>query len=103
MRSAGGIGTASLVGTAGLTLPMTASPALLVGTKPHPKCLNGLIMSPAMQLRQTAEGRLVAAASFDGADPDADGAVAAAALFDAIQGMIASGAALPPDFHVVRR
>ena len=80
---------------------MIASPALLVRTKPHPKRLNGLVMSPAMQLRQTAEGRLVAAAGFDGADPDADGAVAAAALFDAIKDMIASGASLSPDFHVV--
>ena len=60
---AGGVGTASLVATAGLTLPVTASPALLVVTKPHAKCLNGLVMSPAMQLRQTAEGRLVAADS----------------------------------------
>jgi glycine/D-amino acid oxidase-like deaminating enzyme len=101
--AAGGIGTASLVATAGLTLPMTASPALLVGTKPHTKCLNGLVLSPAMQLRQTAEGRLLAAARFDAADPDADGAVAAAALFDAIKGMIASGASLSPDFHVVGR
>jgi glycine/D-amino acid oxidase-like deaminating enzyme len=101
--AAGGIGTASLVATAGLTLPMTASPALLVGAKLHTKCLNGLVILPAMQLRQTAEGRLVAAAGFDDADPDADGAVAAAALFDAMKGMIASGASLFPDFHVVGR
>jgi glycine/D-amino acid oxidase-like deaminating enzyme len=98
---AGGVGTASLVATAGLTLPIIASAALLVGTKPHSKRLNGLVMSPSMQLRQTAEGRLVAAAGFDDADPDADVAVAAAALFDAIKGMIASGESLSPDFHVV--
>lgn len=60
-------------------------------------------MSPAMQLRQTAEGRLLAAASFDDADPDADGAGAAAALFDAMKGMMASDASLSPDFHVVGR
>ena len=45
--------------------------------------------------------RLVAAASFDDADSDADGAVAAAEVFDAMKGMIASGASLSPDFHVV--
>jgi hypothetical protein len=60
-------------------------------------------MSPRMQLRQTSEGRLVAAASFDGADPDADGAITATALFDAMKGMIASGTSLSPDFHVIGR
>jgi glycine/D-amino acid oxidase-like deaminating enzyme len=51
----------------------------------------------------TTGGRLVAAASFDDAHSDADGAVAAAELFDAMKGMIASGASLSPDFHVVGR
>lgn len=100
---AGGVGTASLVATAGLILPMITSPALLVRTNPHPKRLNGLVMSPAMQLRQTAEGRLVAAAGFNDGAPTADGAVAAAGLFDAIKDMIASSASLSPDFHVVGR
>jgi hypothetical protein len=56
-----------------------------------------------MQLPQTPDGRLVAATGFDDANPDANGAVAAAALFEAMKSMIDSGASLSPDFHVVGR
>jgi glycine/D-amino acid oxidase-like deaminating enzyme len=101
---AAGVGTASLLGTTGLALPMNESPALLVVTQPHPRrLLNGLIMAPELQLRQTGEGRFVAAAGFDDADPGADGAAAAAAVFDTVKGMISSGASVASDFHVVGR
>jgi glycine/D-amino acid oxidase-like deaminating enzyme len=101
---AAGVGTASLLGTAGLALPMTASPALLVVTQPHPRrLLNGLVMAPELQLRQTGKGRFVAAASFDDADPGADGALAAAAVFDTMRRVIAAGASIAPDFHVIGR
>src|SRR5208282_5063003 len=89
---AAGVRTADLVATAGLTLPITASPALLVRTQPHAKLLNGLVMSPAMQLRQTPEGQLVAAVNFRDGNVDADGAVAAAAAFDTLREMIVSDA-----------
>jgi len=98
---AAGAGTADLVATAGLTLPITASPALLVRTQLHAKLLNGLVMSPAMQLRQTPEGRLVAAVNFRDGNVDADGAVAAAAAFDTMRGMIVSDASLVSEAHVV--
>ncbi len=96
---AAGVGTADLVATAGLTLRITASPALLVRTQPHAKRLNGLVMSPAMQLRQTPEGRFVAAVDFK--DTGADGREAAAVAFETIRGMITSVASLVSDSHVV--
>jgi hypothetical protein len=68
-------------------------------TRPHSKLLNGLVLAPAMQLRQTVEGRLVAAAHFDGTGPGDDGAAAAIKLFDAMKGMISSGASLTLDCH----
>ena len=64
---AAGAGAAELVATAGLALPVSAPPALLAATKPLPRLLNGLIMTPELQLRQAADGRLVAAASADAA------------------------------------
>jgi glycine/D-amino acid oxidase-like deaminating enzyme len=100
---ASGAGTANLVATVGLTLPMTASPALLVRTQPYAKRLNGLVMSPAMQLRQTPEGRLVAAVNFEDTSADADGTEAAAAVLNAMRSMIVSGASLSLESHVVGR
>jgi glycine/D-amino acid oxidase-like deaminating enzyme len=75
----------------------------MVVTQPHASCLNGLVMAPEMQLRQTTEGRLVAAAGFAGTDPAADGAAEAAALIDTMRGMIVSGASISPGYHVVGR
>ena len=98
---AAGVGTTDLVATVGLTLPMTASPALLVYTQPYAKRLNGLVMSPAMQLRQTPEGRFVAAVNFDDTGADADEREAAAAALATMRGMLKSSAALVPDSHVV--
>lgn len=98
-----GVGTANLIATVGHRLAVAASPALLVVTRPHARCLNGLVMSPEMQLRQTLEGRLVAAAGFADTGSDADGAAESAALIDAMQGMIVSGASISPDYHVIGR
>ena len=64
---AAGAGAAELVATAGLVLPVSAPPALFAVTNPLPRLLNGLIMTPELQLRQAADGRLVAAASVEAA------------------------------------
>jgi glycine/D-amino acid oxidase-like deaminating enzyme len=98
-----GVGTANLVAAVGLTLAVTESPALLVATQPHVKCINGLIMSPEMQVRQTVEGRLIATTGFAETDPGTDGAAQAAAVIDAMRGMIVSGASIAPGYHVVGR
>jgi glycine/D-amino acid oxidase-like deaminating enzyme len=94
-----GAGTADLLETVGLRLAMSASPALLVVTQPQAKCLNGLVMPPEMQVRQTADGRLVATAGFAGRE--GNGSVEAAALIDALRGLFDSGASISPDYHVI--
>jgi len=98
---ASGVGTADLVATAGLILPVMASPALLVRTQPHAKRLNGLVLSPEVQLRQTQEGRFLAAVNFEPGGTDVDATEAAAAAFETIKGMIVSNASLLPESHVV--
>jgi glycine/D-amino acid oxidase-like deaminating enzyme len=90
-----------LVAATGLTLPITASPALLVRTQPHAKRLNGLVLSPGMQLRQTPEGRFVAAVNFEPASTDVDATEAAAAALETIKGMIVSDALVLPESHAV--
>jgi glycine/D-amino acid oxidase-like deaminating enzyme len=89
---AGGVGSASLLATAGVALPMQTAPGLVVATAPHPPVLNGLLISPKMELRQTAEGRLLAVG-------DAD--ESAAELLEAMRGMIDSGSRLSPEFHTI--
>ncbi|MDP2333047.1 MAG: FAD-binding oxidoreductase [Reyranella sp.] len=100
---AAGAGTAALAATAGLALPVSVLPALLIVTKPHGRLLNGLVMTPVMQLRQTADGRFVAAAIFSDADFGDDGATAAARLFSAIESLFSPMPSLAFDFHVVGR
>jgi glycine/D-amino acid oxidase-like deaminating enzyme len=96
---AGGVGSASLLATAGVNLPMQTAPGLVVATAPHSPTLNGLLISPTMELRQTAEGRLLAIGHLG--DPASDAAERAAELLDAIRSMIDTGEALSPEFHAV--
>jgi glycine/D-amino acid oxidase-like deaminating enzyme len=98
---AAGVETAALAATAGVMLPLRASSAMLVASRPLGPLLNGLIVTPEMELRQTAEGRLLAAADFDDAEPGNDAAAAAAALFDAVRRTVRSDATIEPEFHRV--
>ncbi len=98
---AAGVATAALVATAGLALPMTAPPGLLVLSTRQEKLLNGLVMAPGLHVRQTADGRLVAGADFGGTDPGDDPTAAAGAVFAAMKGLIRSGASLAPDGHTL--
>jgi glycine/D-amino acid oxidase-like deaminating enzyme len=86
---AAGAGTAAIAATIGLTPPISAPPALLAVTKPYPKLLNGLVMTPEMQLRQTADGRLAATAGFSDSDRRDDGAAAATGLLAAMKSLLA--------------
>jgi glycine/D-amino acid oxidase-like deaminating enzyme len=93
---AAGVETATLAATAGVSVPMIRSPALVLWTRPYAKRLNGLLIPPAMELRQTADGRFVAVTAHDEANPGA-----AAALFETIRRMIASSDALAPDRNAI--
>jgi glycine/D-amino acid oxidase-like deaminating enzyme len=54
-----------------------------------------------MQLRQTSDGRLLAAVAFEPEQTDTDGAEAAAATLHAMRGMIKSDTPILPEAHVV--
>jgi glycine/D-amino acid oxidase-like deaminating enzyme len=98
---AAGVGVPELVAPIGLTLPIRAAPALIVRSQPYEKRLNGLVMSPEMQLRQTPQGQFVAAVEFSPGGVDADGAEAAAAALGLMKGMITPTPPLVPESHVI--
>ena len=98
---AAGAATAALAGDVGLTLPVDAPPALLVATKPSVKLLNGLIMAPGIQIRQTAEHRLLAATALDDDVARGDGALPAANACEKMKEMLLSGASLDLDWYAV--
>lgn len=96
---AAGTGTAALAATAGIELPMTTPPGLLVHSRPHAPLLNGLIMAPELHMRQTAEGRIVSATDFGGTDPDADTDATAREVFAQTRAMLRGADDLALDFH----
>ena len=98
---AAGMASPELAATAGISLPLETPPGLLVHSHPHAKLLNGLVLAERAHMRQTAEGRIVAGADFGGADPGADPAGTARALFADVQAMLKGGDALTLDFHTL--
>jgi len=97
---AAGTGTPQVLASSGVVLPMRRSPALLVRSRPQARLLNGLLVSPEMELRQTADGRLLAVGDIDDADID-DGRKPAAALFEQVRALIRSNAGLALENHTV--
>lgn len=69
---AAGAGTSALLQDVGVSLPVSAPPATLSIFAPTGRLLNGMVMTPQVQLRQGADGRLVAATATE--PDDADGA-----------------------------
>lgn len=98
---AAGVDTAGLLAQAGITLPMRFAPGLVLGTAPHAPILNGLLITPSMELRQTAEGRLLAIGRLDESQPDAAIADTGHELLARVRAMLDMGAALAPAFHAV--
>jgi glycine/D-amino acid oxidase-like deaminating enzyme len=96
---AAGAGTPAIATMADVHLPLDTPPGLLVHSRPHRRLLNGLVLSPGMHLRQTAEGRIVAGADFSGADPGTDPAETARALFARSRATLRHADGLELDFH----
>jgi len=90
------VGAASpgLAATAGVPLPITIPPGLLVHSKPHAPLLNGLVLAPELHMRQTADGRVIAGADFGGADPRGDPDGTACDVFQQIRAMLKGGEGL---------
>lgn len=98
---AAGAGTPPLAASADVRVPITTPAGLLVHSKPVDRVLNGLVLSPELHVRQTAEGRLVAGSDFGGGDPRLSPDAAARSLFEKMQGVLKRGNSLELDFHTV--
>ena len=98
---AAGVASAALLDSVGITLKMSAPAGLLSHSKPAPRLLNGLIMTPGLHLRQTAEGRLVAGTDFAGADPEGDAEALAASLQAKVEAMVKGAEGLGLDFFTI--
>ena len=98
---AAGVHTADLLDSVGITLKLTAPAGLLAHSQPAPKLLNGLVMTPGLHLRQTAEGRIVAGTDFAGADPEGDADALAADLQARVAAQISGAESLGLDFLTV--
>jgi glycine/D-amino acid oxidase-like deaminating enzyme len=98
---AAGAGSARLLDSVGITLRMTAPAGLLSHSQPAPRLLNGLVMSPGLHMRQTAEGRIVAGTDFAGADPEGRADELAAELQSKVQAMVRGAERLALDFYTV--
>lgn len=75
---AAGTGTAALAQLLGITLPIKASPAIFIRYGVLPDVVRSIISSPAMEVRQAADGSLLAAEDY--LDDTPDNAPAALAL-----------------------
>jgi len=66
---AAGVRSGDILGQYGINLPLEASPGLLMYTRPTGKMLDHIIVAPQLEIRQTADLRLVAATSYAGTEP----------------------------------
>ncbi len=98
---AAGAGTAALAASADIFVPLETPPGLIVHSRPTRKLLNGLVMTPELHMRQTAEGRVIAGSDFGGTDPGNDPQAAARELFAKVKAALKGGEALELDFHTV--
>ena len=98
---ANGLGAAPLITQLGYDFAIDGPPGLLVHTSPLPPVLNGLVMSPHLHVRQSAEGRLVAGSDFGGMEPGDDPAGAAQKLFTELRQFLLGADNMKLDFHTV--
>lgn len=98
---AAGARSAALLDSVGITLRMDAPAGLLSHSKPAPRLLNGLVMTPGLHIRQTAEGRIVAGTDFAGADPEDNPEALAASLQARVEAMVRGAEGLGLDFLTV--
>lgn len=98
---AAGAATAQLLDSVGLTLRMEAPAGLLTHSRPAPRLLNHLVMTPGLHIRQTAEGRIVAGTDFAGADPEGNAEALAAELQAKVEATVAGAEGLGLDFFTV--
>lgn len=98
---AAGVATPRLLASLGITLKLDDPPGLLAHSKPLPKLLNGLVMTPGLHVRQTNAGRLVAGTDFAGADPKHRARELAHELIGQVRGLVGGAEAAELDFLTV--
>ncbi len=96
---AAGAGVTQLLDFVGIKLKLTTPPGLLTHSKPAPELLRGLVMTPGLHVRQTAEGRLVAGTDFEGADPADRADDLARDLHGKVQALVSGAETLELDFY----
>jgi len=79
---AAGGATPELAASIGVSVPLTASPGLLVDTKPAQPLIRHIIVAPGMEMRQAPDGHIVASTSFNGTDPGEDPEATARAIYN---------------------
>jgi glycine/D-amino acid oxidase-like deaminating enzyme len=72
----------------GLSLNLKGQAGLLIHTQKLEKCLNGIVLSPALHVRQTAAGSLIAGSDFGGTDPADDPAATASQMLEQLRGFV---------------
>ena len=82
---AAGSGSAALLQTLGLALPIQAPEGLLVYSQPTQALLPCLLMAPQLHVRQTLDGRLLAGADYGGRVDASDPQAQAKTLWAAVQ------------------
>jgi len=92
-----GVATTPLLARAGLVVPVQIRPSIVVTSAPHAKLLNGLLLAPGAEIRQTAAGKLLACATGETFAPD--DATAPSAFFESLRGMFSNGATLALERH----
>lgn len=98
---AAGSGTTQVLDSIGVTLKMSTPAGLLTHSKPIGEVMQGLVMSPGLHVRQTAEGRLVAGTDFAGADPVGGADELAEEIHRKVQAMIRGAETLALEFHTI--
>ncbi len=98
---AAGAGSVPIAASAGVTLPLSTPAGLIVHSRPVSKRLNGLVMTPHLHMRQTAEGRIIAGSDFAGGDPGEDHRASAADLFARVKATLIDNVDLKLDFFTV--
>ncbi|MBM3520103.1 MAG: FAD-binding oxidoreductase [Alphaproteobacteria bacterium] len=98
---AAGAATPELLASIGIVLKLKTPAGLLAHSRPARELLRGLVMTPGLHVRQTAEGRLVAGTDLAGADPLDQSDAMAADLMEKTRALIAGSEDLALDFHSV--
>lgn len=94
---AAGTGTLLLAAMLNISLPLAASPALFIRYKAQADRVNGIISSPAMEVRQGADGTLLAAEDYVSDAPEHQPMAIALQTAKAIQHELGAITAIEPE------